>query len=133
MQSLVLGFFAVAWISLVTILAVEPEIYDAAMKLPAGHHRLVDLAFLGAISAFIGLLAIGVLRRWRWTFWLILVAFLIGGALRIPASVLELTGVLSPAGPTWYVLFQALLGLVQVTIGLLLLSGYRRTGPWGEF
>jgi hypothetical protein len=133
MQSLVLGFFAVAWLSLVAILLLEPEIYNAAMKLPAGQHRLADLAFLGAISAFIGLLAIGVLRRWRWTFWLILVAFLIGGALRIPASVLELAGLLSPAGPTWYVLFQALLGLVQVTIGLLLLSGYRRTGPWGEY
>jgi ABC-type tungstate transport system substrate-binding protein len=133
MQSLVLGFFAVAWLSLVAILLVEPEIYDAAMKLPAGRHRLADLAFLGAISALIGLLVVGVSRRWRWTFWLILVAFLIGGALRIPASVLELAGLLSPAGPTWYVLFQALLGLVQVTIGLLLLSGYRRTGPWGEF
>jgi hypothetical protein len=103
------------------------------MKLPAGRHRLADLAFLAAISALIGLLVVGVSRRWRWTFWLILVAFLIGGALRIPASVLELAGLLSPAGPTWYVLFQALLGLVQVTIGLLLLSGYRRTGPWGEF
>jgi hypothetical protein len=133
MQSLVLGFFAVAWLSLVAILLVEPEIYDAAMKLPSGQHRLADLAFLSAISAFIGLLAIGVLRRWRWTFWLILVAFLIGGALRIPASVLELAGILSPAGPTWYVLFQALLGLVQVTIGLLLLAAYRRIGPWGEF
>ena len=132
MQSLVLGFFAVAWPSLVAILLVEPEIYDAAMKLPSGQHRLADLAFFGAISAFIGLLAIGVLRRWRWTFWLILIAFLFG-VLRVPASILELTGVLSPAGPEWYVLFQALLGLVQVTIGLLLLSGYRRTGPWGEF
>src|SRR5215213_4144555 len=132
MQSLVLGFFVVVWLSLVAILVVEPGIYDSAIKLPAGRHPLADLAFLGAISAFIALLVVGVLRRWRWAFWLILVAFLFG-VLRVPASILELTGVLSPAGPTWYVLFQALLGLVQVTIGLLLLSGYRRTGPWGEF
>jgi len=131
MQSLVLGFFVVVWISLVAILVVEPGIYDSAIKLPAGRHPLADLAFLGAISAFIALLVVGVLRRWRWTFWLILVAFLFG-VLRVPASILELTGVLPPAGPTWYVLFQALLGLVQVTIGLLMVAGYRRSGLWGS-
>jgi hypothetical protein len=131
MQSLVLGFFAVAWISLVVILVMEPAIYDSAMKLPAGRHPLADLAFLGAISAFIALLIVGVLRRWRWTFWLILVAFLFG-VLRVPVSILELTGVLSPAGPVWYVLFQALLGLVQVAIGLRMLAGYRQAGPWGH-
>ena len=131
-QSLLLGFFAVVWISLVAILLVEPGIFDDAMKLPEGNHRLADLAFLGAISAFITLLVVGVLRRWRWTFWLILVAFLIGGALRVPASVLALAGMLPASGPTWYVLFQALLGVVQFAIGLLMLADYRRAGPWGR-
>jgi hypothetical protein len=130
-QSLVLGFFAVVWISLVAILLVDPAIYDSAMKLPAGDHRVADLAFLGAISAFIALLVVGVLRRWRWTFWLILVAFLFG-VLRVPASVLALAGVLPAAGPTWYVLFQAILGLVQFAIGLLMLADYRQVGPWGH-
>ena len=111
---------------------VDPEIYDNAMKLPAGRHRAADVAFLGAISVFIAVLCVGVLRRWRWTFWLILVAFLIGGALRIPASFLELAGVSAPTGPAWYVVFQALLGLVQVAIGLLMLAEYRRAGPWGR-
>jgi hypothetical protein len=130
-QSLVLGFFAVVWISLLAILLVEPGIYDSAMKLPAGRHRVADLAFLGAITAFIALLVLGVLKRWRWTFWLILVAFLFG-VLRVPASILALAGVLPAPGPTWYVLFQALLGLVQFAIGLLLLADYRRAGPWGR-
>ncbi|HET7273333.1 MAG TPA: hypothetical protein VFI90_19860 [Rubrobacter sp.] len=130
-QSVVLGFFAVVWISLVVILLVEPGIYDTAMKLPAGDHRLADLAFLGAITAFIALLVVGVLRRWRWTFWLILLAFLIGGALRVPASLLGLAGVLPASGPTWYVLFQAILGVVQFVIGLVMLAGYRRSGTWG--
>jgi hypothetical protein len=98
-QSLVLGFFALAWVSLVVILLVAPAIYDSAMKLPAGKHHLAGLAILGGISAFIALLSVEVLRRWSWAFWLILVAFLIGGAVRTPASVLELTGVLPPAGP----------------------------------
>jgi hypothetical protein len=63
--------------------------------------------------------------------WLILVAFLIGGGLRIPGSVLELVGVLTPVGLPLYTLFQALLDLVQVGIGLLMLVGYRCAGPWG--
>lgn len=130
-QYLVLGFFAVVWISLVAILLVEPGIYDSAMKLAAGRHRVADLAFLGAITALIALLVLGVLRRWRWTFWLVLVAFLFG-VLRVPASMLALAGLLPASGPTWYVLFQALLGLVQFAIGLLMLAEYRRTGPWGH-
>ncbi len=129
-QSLVLGFFAVAWIGLVIILLVEPGIYDEAMKLPAGQHRVADVAFLGAISAFIALLSLGVLRRWRWAFWLILVAFLFG-VLRVPVSILELAGILAPAGPAWYVLFQGILGVAQFAIGLVMLAGYRRSGTWG--
>jgi hypothetical protein len=131
-QALVLGFFLLAWAGLVTILAVAPEVYDQTLKLPPGDRRWADLAFLAAISAFIALLGRGVLRRWRWTFWLIVVAFLFG-VLRVPASILELTGALPAAGPTWYVLFQALVGLLQCAIGLAMLAGYRRAGVWGAF
>ena len=96
-QSLVLAFFAFAWVSLIVILLVDPAIYDSSMKLPAGKHHLAGIAFLVGISAYIALLSVEVLRRWRWAFWLILVAFLIGGAVRTPASILELTGVLPQA------------------------------------
>ena len=60
------------------------------------------------------------------------VAFLFG-ALRVVASVLALGGVLTADGPTWYVLFQALLGLLQFIIALAMLAGYRRAGAWGTF
>jgi hypothetical protein len=131
-QKLVLSFFALAWASLVAILTTAPEIYDQALKLPDGGDRLAELGFLVAITAFIAFLSIGVLRRWRWAFWLIVVAFFFG-VLRVPASVLQLTGVLPAAFPSWYVLLQALLGVVQFTIGLLMLIGYRRAGAWGAF
>jgi hypothetical protein len=131
-QALVLGFFLLLWASLVAILAAAPAVYDQALRLPPGEHRSAELAFLAALSAFIALLAIGVLRRWRWTFWLIMVAFLFG-VLRVPASLLELTGMLPAAGPTWYVLLQALIGLLQFAIGLAMLVGYRRAGVWGQF
>ncbi|MDQ6901125.1 MAG: hypothetical protein M3072_16790 [Candidatus Dormibacteraeota bacterium] len=85
-----------------------------------------------ALSALLALLAIGVVRRWRWTFWRVLVAFL-AGLLRLPASVLELTGILPSAGPTWYMLLQAAVGLVQFAIGLAMLVGFRKAGAWGAF
>ena len=61
-----------------------------------------------------------------------MVAFLFG-VLRIPASASALKGVLPADGPTWYVLYQAFLGLVQFAIALLMLAGYRRDGIWGAF
>jgi cell division protein FtsW (lipid II flippase) len=90
---LVLGFFLVAVTSLLVILAAAPEVYDQALRLPT-RNRTVEIAFLAALLGFITLLSIGVLRRWRWTFWLILIAFL-AGVLRVPVAILQLTGVLA--------------------------------------
>ena len=128
-QALVLGFFVLVWASLVMLFVVAPEVYYRALKLSSAG---AGLLFLIGISAFIVLLGVGVLRRWRWTFWLILVAFLFG-VLRIPASVLTIEGVLPADGPTWYVLYQGFLGLVQFAIALFMLVGYRRAGTWGAF
>jgi hypothetical protein len=90
------------------------------------------VAFLPALTAFLVLLSIGTVRRWRWIFWLILVAFL-AGILRLPASVLQVTGVLPSAVPVWYVVLQAGIGVVQFLIGLAMIAGYRRSGAWGAF
>lgn len=132
-QGLVLGFFGLVWVALVVILAAAPEVYDQALRLPGGDRGQAALAFLAAISCFITLLVVGVLRRWRWTFWLILVAFILGGALRVPVSILQLTGALSTDLPAWYVLLQAIIGVVEFVVGLLMLAGYRRVGIWGSF
>jgi hypothetical protein len=130
-QALVLGFFVLAMTSLLVILAAAPEVYDQALRLPTGN-RAVEVAFLAALLGFITLLGIGVLRRWRWAFWLILVAFL-AGVLRVPVAILQLTEVLTADGPRWYVTFQGLLGVLQLAIGLAMVAGYRRAGVWGEF
>ena len=82
------------------------------------------------LSGFVGLLAVGVVQRWNWAFWLILVAFLLG-VLWVPVSVLQLTGVLAANGPAWYVVFQGLLGVAQFGIGLVMMADYRRSGTWG--
>jgi hypothetical protein len=115
-QALVLGFLLLAWTSLLVILVAAPEVYDQALGLPTGD-RTAELGFLAALTGFIALLVIGVVRRWRWTFWLILVAFL-AGVLRVPVAILQLTGVLAARGPTWYVVVQGLLGVVSSPSGL---------------
>jgi hypothetical protein len=130
-QALVLGFFGVALGSLLVILVVAPDVYDQALRLPGGS-GVAEIAFLAVLAGFLGLLAVGVLRRWRWTFWLVLVAFL-AGILRVPVAILQLTGVLPADVPTWYVTFQGVIGLAQVAIGLAMLAGYRRSGVWGSF
>lgn len=127
-----LGFALVAWLILVGILVVAPETLDAPLRLLLGDRRPAELGFMAALSAVIALLAVGVVRRWRWMFWLVLVAFL-AGLLRVPASVLQLTGILPSNGPTWYTLLQAAIGLVQFAIGLAMLAGLRKTGLWGAF
>jgi hypothetical protein len=131
-QRLVLGFVVLALIALVAILLIAPEIYDSTLNLGPGPHLLPDLAFLIAISAFIALLAVGVLRRWRWMFWLVLVAFL-AGILRLLASALQLMNVLPAGGPRWYVALQAAIGVIQFLIALAMIAGYRKGGAWEAF
>jgi hypothetical protein len=130
-QALVLGFVLLAWLSIVVIVSVAPEVVDAQLKL-AGGGRPAELAFLVALSAFLALLGVGVVRRWRWLFWLVLVAFL-AGLLRVPATALELAGILPAGGPTWYVLLQGAIGVVQFAIALAMVAGLRKAGPWGAF
>src|SRR5215216_4228625 len=107
-QALVLGFFVVALGSLVVILVAAPEVYDQALRLPDSS-GVAEVAFLAVLAPFLA------------------------GILRVPVAILQLTGVLAADVPTWYVLFQGLIGLAQVAIGLAMLAGYRRSGVWGSF
>ena len=53
------------------------------------------------------------------------------GLIRVPVAVLQLLGKLAPAGPTWYVVFQGVIGVIQFVIALVMLADYRRSGIWG--
>jgi hypothetical protein len=130
-QALVLGFLLMAWISLIAILIAAPDVYEQRLRSLPGAQRIVEIVFVVVLTVFIVLLSIGTLRRWRWTFWLILIAFLFG-VLRIPVAVLQLSGQMTPEGPPWYVIFQGVLGVVQVLIALVMVLGYRRSGAWGS-
>jgi purine-cytosine permease-like protein len=128
-QAIVLWFVLAAWLSLIVILVTAPEVYDDALPV-LGHRRAVEIAFLMLLSAFLGFLAVGVLRRWRWMFWFILIAFGLG-LVRAPVAVLQLLDMLAPAGPAWYVVFQGVIGVIQFVIALVMLADYRRCGVWG--
>jgi hypothetical protein len=122
---MVLGFFVVAILLGLVILAVAPATFGTAPL-------AVAIFFVVALASFLVLIAIGVVRRWRWMFWLTLVAFL-AGILRVPATVLELNGIVPKQGPEWYLVLQAAIGIVQFAIGVFLIRGYRKAGVWGAF
>jgi hypothetical protein len=103
------------------------EVYERRLRSLPGAQRIVEIVFVVALTAFIVLLSIGVLRRWRWTFWLIVITFLFG-VLRIPVAALQLSGQMTPDGPPWYVILQGVIGVLQVLIGLTMVRGYRRSG-----
>ena len=48
-QALVLGFFLVAWVSLLAILMAAPEVYHQALSLP-GAGGAAEIAFLAALT-----------------------------------------------------------------------------------
>jgi hypothetical protein len=131
-QALVLGLFVLAWIGLVLTLILASEVYAAALGLRAGGDSTPLVLFLVALSSFLVLLSLGTVRRWRWTFWLILVAFLFG-ILRVPVAILELSGWVEQQGPGWYVLLQGVLGILQFGIAVAMLVGLRRGGAWAAF
>jgi MYXO-CTERM domain-containing protein len=131
-QGLVLAFFVVAWTALVAMAALSADVRDVLVDRMPGSGAPIVVGFLAWLLGFLGLLAIAVLRRRRWAFWLILVAFG-AGFLRVPVAVLQLSGRMAPEGPDWYVVVQGVVGVVQVAIALAMYAGYRRSGPWGAF
>ena len=55
------------------------------------------------------------------------------GLLRVPASALQLAGIVPGPGPVWYLVLQAVVGLIQFVIALAMLVGYRKAGVWSAF
>ena len=133
---LVLALFSVYWVIVVVILVAARDVYDQALPQEAvrlaGNQRLAEIGVLLVATAFFAGISIGVIRGWRWTFWLILVVFLVG-IWRVPASALQLALIVPSQDPAWSVVLQAVVGLIQFIIALAMLAGYRKAGVWGAF
>ncbi|GAB3971474.1 hypothetical protein GCM10029978_046730 [Actinoallomurus acanthiterrae] len=53
--------------------------------------------------------------------------------LRVPVAVLQVTRVLPADTPTWYLLFQGFIGVLQFGISVPMLAGDHRAGVGGRF
>jgi hypothetical protein len=131
-QLLVVGFFVIVWIALVAVLVLSPGVYTPTLRRVGGHSPSIEVAFAITLSALIAFLVVGVVRRWQWTFWLVLIAFFLG-VLRLPASAFQLAGMMPANGPSWYEALQGVIGVVQFLIAIAMVAGYRKAGIWGDF
>lgn len=133
-KALVLALFVLYWIFVLVLSVAAPDFYVSQLPQTVttltGNPRLAEVGTLLVLTALLALLSFGVIRGWRWTFWLILVVFLFG-VVHVLTAVLQLTGTVSSQGPAWYMGFQAVVGLIQFMIGLVMLAGYRKNGIWG--
>ena len=126
-QALVLGFLSVAWLFIVGLYLADQATFARALRLPPENAQTLAPLVVVLVSAIISGAAIGTVRRWRWLFWLLLLAFL-AGILRPLALIVD------PVHDViWYGYLQAGIGVVQFVIALLMLRGYRRAGTWGSF
>jgi hypothetical protein len=131
-QKLVLAFFSLAWATAITILVATPQVYAQTLRRAPISLCTAEVIFVIALSGLIGVISVGVVRRWRWVFWVILAAFFLG-VLRVPMAALQFAGLIAAGDPTWYVILQTVVGVIQFAIALAMLTGYRRSGVWGAF
>jgi hypothetical protein len=132
LQRTLLAFFLLAALFLVVVYVAAPSIYTNTLLLTPStteHHPAAATLLLGGVGVFLAIVMIGVLRRWRWVFWLVLVAFA-GMILDLPATILQLTGILPSLFPLWYSLCRMGASLIAVVIAVWMFQLYRRHGVW---
>lgn len=132
LERVLIAFFLLATLFLLVVYFVAPAIYTQTLLLQAAQTERYPLAvtlFLVAILLFIAVLVVGVLRHWRWLYWLLLVAFGFS-VLVIPATILQLTGVLSSDYPVWYSLARMGVAVIEVIIAVWMVQIYRQHGVW---
>jgi hypothetical protein len=132
LQRTLLAFFLLAVLFLVVVYVAAPSIYTNMLLLmpsPTGRSPAATTLLLVGVGVFLAIVMIGVLRRWRWVFWLVLVAF-DGMILDLPATLLQLTGILPNLFPLWYSLCRMGASLIAVGIAVWMLQIYRHHGVW---
>ena len=133
LETVLITFFVLAALSLIIVYFVDSSIYVKTLSFQPTTSDLYPLPatlFLVAILIFITVIIYGVLHHWRWLFWLLLIAngFSI---LEVPATILQLTGVIPDPYPTWYSLYRMGVALVQVAIAIWMIRIFYQYGVWG--
>ena len=132
--SLLLAFFLLAALVLIVVYAAAPSIYTQTLLLQpsvAARYPFPVTLLLVAILVLIAVVMIGVLRHWRWLYWLLLIAF---AAMipDIPATILQLTGVVPSLFPLWYSLCRMGVAMLSVGIAICMVQIYRHHGVWAR-
>jgi hypothetical protein len=134
LRRFILVFFGSMFVVLVVLYVAAPAIYVRALKLDTAtasseSHPVAINIFFVVILAFVVTLGLGVIRRWRWVFWLALIAFL-ASILEVPAGILQLLNVIPIDQPAWYVILRMAISLVEFALGIWMLRTWRICGVW---
>ncbi len=133
LSAILIAFFVLAALSVLVVYFANPTIFTKVLMLESttsDRYPLPATLFLVALLIFITVLIIGVLRHWRWLFWLLLVANSFS-ILQVPATILQLTGVMPDPYPAWYSLYRMGIALIQVGIAIWMIRIYYQYGVWG--
>ena len=129
----IIAFFVLAGLSALVVYIVDPTVYANVLMIQSttvGRYPLPATLFLMALLIFITVLIVGVLRHWRWLFWLLLLANSFS-ILEVPATILQLNGVITNPYPTWYSLYRMSIAVIQVGIAIWMIRIYYQYGVWG--
>ena len=127
-----IAFFILAAISLLVVYAADPSIYAQSLSLtssPADRYPVPVTLFLVGVLVLITLLIFGVVRHWRWLFWLILLAWT-SSIIQIPVEGLQLLGVFPNPYPVWYSLVRGGVGFIELGFAFWMIQTYRHQGVW---
>ena len=133
LERLLIAFFLLIALSVLVVYIADPSIYTQGLSLkPSATDRypIPATLFLVSLLTFIGVVIIGILRHWRWLFWLLFVAFA-ASILQIPATLLQFAGVLPESFPVWYSLYRMGIAVLEVGFAIWMLWIYRHYGVWG--
>jgi predicted MFS family arabinose efflux permease len=112
---------------------VDPTNYSKVLMLELttnDRYPLPSTLFLVALLIFISVLIFGVTKHWRWLFWLLLIANSFS-ILEVPATILQLTGVIPDPYPVLYSLYRMSIAVIQVGIAIWMVRIYYQYGVWG--
>jgi len=133
LSAVIIAFFVLAALSALAVYLADPTIYTKVLMLESttvDRYPLPATLFLIALLIFITVLIVGVLRDWRWLFWLLLVANSFS-ILEVPATILQLNGVIPNPYPVWYSLYRMSIAVLQVGIAIWMIRIYYQYGVWG--
>jgi hypothetical protein len=133
LSAAIIAFFVLAGLSALVVYIADPTVYTKVLMLESttvDRYPLLGTLFLIALLILISVLIIGVLRHWRWLFWLLLLANSFS-ILEVPATILQLNGVIPNPYPTWYSLYRMSIAVIQVGIAIWMIRILYMYGVWG--